>query len=137
VKIQNLHRTFVAVIGAAIASATIVAAQQTAGPATAEKKDAAIATVTFNGCLQPGSTADTFLLTAVKAKGDKSKGASKVALKVVPATEKVKLGDRVLQAVEIKGTVADAPSTGGSAETGEALKVLTATSVTWKADYCG
>ncbi|HEX5215685.1 MAG TPA: hypothetical protein VFV98_09495 [Vicinamibacterales bacterium] len=134
-KIKNLHRTFVAIIGAAIASVTIVAAQQTAGPATAEKKDAP--TVTFNGCLQPGSTADTFLLTAAKEKGDKSKGASKTALKVVPGSAKVKLGDRVLQAVEIKGTVADAPATGGSAETGEALKVLTATSVTWKADYCG
>ena len=134
-KTQNLARTFVAFIGAVITSATFVAAQQSAGPATAEKKEAA--TVTFNGCLQPGSTADTFLLTAAKEKGDKSKGASKVALKVVPASEKVKLGDRVLQAVEIKGTVADAASTGGTPETGEALKTLTATSVTWKADYCG
>ena len=134
-KIQNVHRTFVAIIGAVITSATFVAAQQSAGPATAEKKEAV--SVTWNGCLQPGSTADTFLLTAAKEKGDKSKGASKVALKVIPATEKVKLGDRILQAVEIKGTLAEAPATGGSAETGESLKVLTATSVSWKADYCG
>ena len=134
-KTQNLSRNLIAIIGAVISSATFVAAQQTAGPATAEKKDSA--TVTFNGCLQPGSTAETFLLTAAKEKGDKSKGASKTALKVVPASAKVKLGDRMLQAVEIKGTVADAPATGGSAETGESLKILTATSVTWKADYCG
>ena len=132
---QNVHRTLIAIIGAVISSATFVAAQQSAGPATAEKKEAA--TVTWSGCLQPGSTADTFLLTAAKEKGDKSKGASKAALKVVPATAKVKLGDRVLQAVEVKGTITEATSTGGSAETGEALKTLTVTSVTWKADYCG
>lgn len=134
-KTQIVSRTLIAIIGAVISSATLVAAQQSAGPVTAEKKEAI--SVTWSGCLQPGSAANTFLLTAAKEKGDKSRGASKMALKVIPATDKVKLGDRVLQAVEIKGTVTDAASTGGSAETGEALKTLTATSVTWKADYCG
>lgn len=134
-KIQQFHRTFVAIVGAAITSAAIISAQQSAGPAAAEKKDAA--TVTYSGCLQPGSSAGTFTLTNAKEKSDKSKGASKVALKVVPASEKVKLGDRVLQAVQVTGTVADAPAAGGSAETGAALKTLTAVSVKWQADYCG
>jgi hypothetical protein len=135
VKIQKLHRTFVAVIGAAIASAAVISAQQSSGPATADKKDAA--TVTFSGCLQPGATAGTYTLTNAKEKGDKTKGASKVALKVVAASDKVKLGDRVLQAVQVTGTVADAPAAGSSTETGAALKTLTAVSVKWQADYCG
>lgn len=132
-KIQKSQRTFVAVIGASIASAVIISAQQSGGPAAANKQEAA--TVTYSGCLQPGASAGTFTLINAKEKG--IKGAPKVALKVVPSSEKVKLGDRVLQAVEVKGTISDAPAPGGSAETGEVLRTLTAVSVKWQADYCG
>jgi hypothetical protein len=115
-----------------ILSGALVAAQQnkTAGqPSTGNVPGAATA---YRGCLGPGSTPDTFVLTKAKEQGQKSK--EKISLIVVPA-EKVKLDFYLLKEVEITGTVKGTVS--GSEETGQVLPTLTATKVKTTSDYCG
>jgi hypothetical protein len=110
-----MHRTTIALASAFVLSAALLSAQ-----GTTETK--------FRGCLLPGASEDTFLLTKAVAKDDKTK--TKVSLKVVADNPKVKVGDRVTQEVEITGTVTPSTVEGQPA-------TLKATKVSWKADYCG
>ena len=110
-----MHRTTIALASAIIMSAALLSAQ--AGKTETK----------YNGCLIPGSSETSFMLTNAVAKGDKTK--TKVSLKVVPANAKVNVGAQVTHAVEITGTVAP----GSNKEPG----TLTATKISWKADYCG
>lgn len=110
-----MHRTTIAIAGAIVMSAALLSAQ-----GKTETK--------YRGCLLPGSSEGSFLLTNAVAKDDKAK--TKVSLKVVAENPKVKVADRVTQEVEVTGTVT--PSTvAGQPGT------LTATKISWKADYCG
>ena len=82
---------------------------------------------TYRGCLIPGSSSGNYTLISAVAKGDKTK--TKVTLKVVPENEKVNVEAQVTHEVEITGTV--------TAGTNEQPGTLTATKISWKADYCG
>jgi hypothetical protein len=108
-----MHRSFIAFAGALALGAALVSAQ-------GQEK-------TYRGCLIP-STGDSFLLIKAVEKGDKSK--TKVNITVVPATEKVNVGQRVNNEVEVTGTVTPGKSEGEPA-------TLSATKISWKADYCG
>ena len=125
-----MNRTTIALVGAAFLSAAVLSAQNsTAKPAAMAKAPASSGnTVTYTGCLIPGATGDAFVLSNATAKGDKTK--EKVSLNVVPSSSKVKVADRVTNAVEVVGTVTPA------AQKGDA-PTLTATKISWKADYCG
>jgi len=126
-----MHRTTIALVGRRILKKKILSAQTpSANRAAAPKAPAASAnnTVTYSGCLIPGSAADSFILSNATAKGDKSK--EKVSLNVVPSSSKVKVADRVTNAVEVVGTVTPA------AQKGDA-PTLTVTKISWKGDYCG
>ena len=135
-----MHRTFVATIGAVIASAAFLAAQAktpqpAAGSTTAQ---AAGKTQTFIGCLGPGSSENAFLLSNAEEKGVKG-GAKHLNFKVVAASEKVNLEERVTQQVEVTGTFSDStpPASTNESGSGEKLPTFSATKVTYKADYCG
>ena len=132
-----MHRTFVATIGAVIASASILAAQTKTPPASAAAP-AAGKTVTYVGCLGPGSSENTFLLSNAEEKGNKT-SAKHLYFKVVPASEKVNLEERVTQQVEVTGTFSDSTPPAATSESGagEKLPTFSATKVTYKADYCG
>ena len=132
-----MHRTFVATIGAVIASAAFLAAQaKPTQPASSSAAQGAGKTVTYIGCLGPGSSETTFLLSNAEEKGNKN-GAKHLYFKVVPASEKVNLEERVTQQVEVTGTFTDSTPPATSSESGEKLPTFTATSVKYKADYCG
>jgi hypothetical protein len=129
-----MNRTFLAVCGAALLSVALVGAQEKAsGHGTDNAAANANANaVTFTGCLNVGSKADSYYLTSAKQKGVKD---SDKALKVVAAGPKVKLDPFVTQEVEITGTIdqADAaPKTDSSA-----ARTLTVTKVKFRAQYCG
>jgi hypothetical protein len=128
---------FVATIGAVIASASILAAQTKTTPATAPAQ-AAGKTVTYIGCLGPGSSENTFMLSNAEEKGVKG-GAKHLNFKVVAASEKVNLEERVTQQVEVTGTFSDSTPPAASSESGagEKLPTLSATKISYKADYCG
>ncbi len=104
-----MHRTTIALAGAIVMSAALLSAQ---GNTTATK---------YRGCLIPGSSEGSFVLSNAVAKTDKTK--TKVSLKVVPENAKVNVGTHVTHEVEITGSV-----TAGT---------ITATQISWKADYCG
>ena len=125
-----MHRTTIALVGAAFMSAAVLSAQNTtATPAASSKTPASSAnTVTYTGCLIPGSTGDSFVLANATAKGDKAK--QKVSLNVVPSSSKVKVADRLTNAVEVVGTVTPAAKSGDA-------PTLTVTKISWKGDYCG
>lgn len=132
-----MHRTVIAVIGAAVLSAAVVAAQDKSGPAASGSNSGAEkieknATVTYVGCLEPGSAANSFTLVHPKVKGKDAKGVDAAMFKVVPSTEKVKLESHLLQEVEVTGTVESA-----APATPDAPPTFTATNVKWRADYCG
>ncbi len=132
-----MHRTFVATIGAVIASAAFLAAQtKPTTPAAQAAAPAAGKTVTYIGCLGPGSSENQFLMSNAEEKGVKG-GQKHLYFKVVPASEKVNLEERVTQQVEITGTFSDATPPATSSESGEKLPTFTATKVSYKADYCG
>jgi len=82
----------------------------------------------FRGCLNPGSSQENYLLTNAVAKDDKAK--TKTSLKVVPESPKVNLEAQVTHEVEITGTVTPSTKEGQPG-------TLTATKISWKADYCG
>jgi len=103
-----MHRTTIALAGAIVMSAALLSAQGSTA-------------TTYRGCLVPGSSEGNFVLNNAVAKGDKTK--TKVSLKVVPESAKVNVGAQVTHEVEVTGTVS------GS--------TLTATKISWKADYCG
>ena len=110
-----MHRTTIALASAIIMSAALLSAQ---GNTTA---------TTYRGCLIPGSSESSYMLTSAVAKGDKTR--TKVSLKVVPENAKINVGTHVTHEVEITGSVtAGSPGQPGT---------LTATKISWKADYCG
>jgi len=127
------YRTCVAVVASVILSAGLVAAQSksTGQPASSGSQGAE---TKYRGCLAPGATADTFVLTKAKEQGQKGK--EKITLNVVPA-DKVKLDFFILKEVEITGTVKGSVSGSADAETGQVLPTLTATKAKTTADYCG
>lgn len=109
-----MHRTTIALAGALVMSAALLSAQSGTP-------------VTYRGCLIPGSSSNNYTLISAVAKGDKDK--KKVTLKVVPANDKVNVEAQVTHEVEIVGTV--------TAGTDDQPGTLTATKISWKADYCG
>lgn len=131
-----MHRTLVAVVGAAVMSAGIVFAQDKTAPASGAAAAAAAGKpVTFVGCLVPGSSEGNFTLANAEQKGIKGK-TDRQWFKVVPSSEKVKLEDHLTQAVEITGTITGTDPA-PDANSAEKLPTFTATSVKWQADYCG
>ena len=133
-----MNRTFLAVCGAMVLSAALIGAQQKPageGNTSESNSGASATTVTFTGCLNPGSNADSYYLTNAKQKGVKNADKS---LKVVPANPKVKLDSFVLGEVELTGTVdqAEAPSadkTDGAAK----ARTLTVTKAKLRQQSCG
>ena len=110
-----MHRTTIALAGAVLFSAALLTAQSN-NPTT------------YRGCLLPGSAQGNYLLTNAVAKGDKTK--TKVTLRVAPENAKVNLEAQVTREVEVTGSVTPSTQEGQPG-------TLTATKVSWKADYCG
>src|SRR5262245_3925803 len=109
-----MHRTTIAIAGAVIMSAALLSAQGSTA-------------VTYRGCLVPGSGSGNYVLSSAFANGDKSK--TKVQLKVVPDNAKVNIEAQLTHEVEVTGTVT--PGAEGKPGT------ISATKISWKADYCG
>jgi len=130
-----MNRTFLAACGAAVLSAALVSAQDK--PSSHDSSSAAASTnanaVTFTGCLNVGSKADSYYLTSAKQKGVKN---SEKSVKVVAATPKVKLEPFVTNEVEVTGTV-DQPTAAGGTDNGAAVRTLTVTKVKVRTQYCG
>jgi hypothetical protein len=78
------------------------------------------ATVTFTGCVTPGSTNDSFYLINSKQKGAK---APATTMKLVPATKKVGIGTFVTQGVEVTGTLEQAADGASSPSTLTVTKI--------------
>ena len=128
-----MNRTFAAVCGAVLVSTALVGAQQkpAEGNTGENNNSASAATVTFTGCLNPGSNSDSFYLTSAKQKGVKNADKS---LKIV-AAPKVKLEPFVAGEVEVTGNVdaADTAAASGSSK----VRTLTVTKVKLRNQYCG
>lgn len=112
-----MHRTLVSVCTAVVMSAALLGAQAKSTDNSGKSSDpgksgasAAAATVTFIGCVTPGTTSDTFFLINSKQKGVK---APATTMKLVPASKKVGIGTFVTQGVEVTGTV-DQPANAAS-----------------------
>lgn len=127
-----MNRIFVGTLGAVVMSAAVLAAQDKSGPA-AGSSPASGSTVTFTGCLEPGSSAGHYTLVNAKQKDGKSK--DKVSLTVVPG--KLKLDGNVSQEVEITGTITTGSGGASKIEGGSELSTLTATKLKFRADSCG
>ena len=129
-----MNRTFLAACGAAVLSAALVSAQDK--PSSHDSSSAAASAnanaVTFTGCLNVGSKADSYYLTSAKQKGVKN---SEKSLKVVAASPKVKLEPFVTNEVEVTGTV-DQPTAAGGTDSA-AVRTLTVTKVKVRTQYCG
>jgi hypothetical protein len=121
-----MSRSIVAILGAIAVSAVVVSAQD-----NKEKKAQPAEGTKYVGCLSQGSTQGTFTLSGATEKGKKG---TKMVFKVVPASDKVDLASRVSNQVEITGT-----ASGEGVKEGESgvLPTISATKVSWKADYCG
>ena len=130
-----MNRTFLAACGAAVLSAALVSAQDK--PSSHDSSSAAASAnanaVTFTGCLNVGSKADSYYLTSAKQKGVKN---SEKSLKVVAASPKVKLEPFVTNEVEVTGTV-DQPAAAAGTENGATARTLTVTKVKVRTQYCG
>jgi len=129
-----MNRTFAAVCGAVVVSTALIGAQgKPAGDGNSgeNSSSASAATVTFTGCLNPGSNSDSFYLTSAKQKGVKNADKS---LKIV-AAPKVKLEPFVAGEVEVTGNVdaADTAAASGSSK----VRTLTVTRVKLRNQYCG
>ena len=129
-----MNRTFLAVCGAAVLSAALVAAQEKPSGDNNNNANANANAVTFTGCLNSGSNADSYYLTSAKQKGVKN---SDKALKVVAATPKVKLEPFVTQEVEVTGTIDQADAAPKTDSSSSAARTLTVTKVKFRAQYCG
>ena len=130
-----MNRTFTAVCGAMVLSTALIGAQQKpAGEGNSSDNNAAASatTVTFTGCLNPGSNADSYYLTNAKQKGVKNGDKS---LKIV-AAPKVKLEPFVTGEVEVTGTVDQAAAPAGS-EGSSKVRTLTVTKAKLRKQYCG
>jgi hypothetical protein len=134
-----MHRTYVAILGAAIMSVAMVSAQDKSAPPSGSGTAAPPAgkPVTYIGCLEPGTGENNFTLTNAEEKGNKDKKAAHLTFKVIASSDKVKLEDHLTQAVQITGTFADATPLAGQSDTPEKLATLTATNVKYERDYCG
>jgi hypothetical protein len=88
--------------------------------ASDNSKNASGATVTFTGCLAPGTKSDAFYLTNAKQKGVKGAPAT---VKVVPATKKVDVNSFIAHEVEVTGTLDQAAAGSETAPTLSATKV--------------
>lgn len=133
-----MNRTFVAVCGAVVLSTALIGAQAKPsgeGHDTANTAGTSAATVTFTGCLNPGSNADSYFLTNAKQKGVKD---SDKVLKIV-AGPKVKLDAFVAGEVEVTGSIDPADAAAGAAASGGAAKArtLTVTKAKRRSQYCG
>jgi hypothetical protein len=84
---------------------------------------ASASTVTFTGCLNPGSKSDPFFLTSAKEKGVKGEATT---VKLVPANKKVGLDTFLTHDVEVTGTLDKAGTT----------PTLTVTKVKSRSDHC-
>jgi hypothetical protein len=130
-----MNRTFLAACGAAVLSAALVSAQDK--PSSHDNSSAAASAnanaVTFTGCLNVGSKADSYYLTNAKQKGVKN---SDKSVKVVAASPKVKLEPFVTNEVEVTGTV-DQPTSAAGTENSAAVRTLTVTKVKVRTQYCG
>jgi hypothetical protein len=125
-----MNRTLLGVCTAVIMSAAILGAQSK--PADSENKApdsaksgaiASASTVTFTGCLNPGSKSDPFFLTSAKEKGVKGEATT---VKLVPANKKVGLDTFLTHDVEVTGTLDKAGTT----------PTLTVTKVKSRSDQC-
>lgn len=132
-----MNRTCVAVCGAVMLSSALIGAQAkpaAEGHTTANTGSTSAATVTFTGCLNPGSNADSYFLTNAKQKGVKD---SDKVLKIV-AGPKVKLDSFLAGEVEVTGSIdpADAAAAAASGGTAKA-RTLTVTKAKLRSQYCG
>jgi hypothetical protein len=89
-------------------SAAILGAQTKSSDNSAKTPDngknaSAVTTVTYSGCLAPGTKSDSFYLTNAKQKG--VKGAQAATVKVVPSTKKVDVNSFIAHEVEVTGTL--------------------------------
>ena len=135
-----MNRTFAAVCGAMVLSAALVGAQGHTSDDAKGKKDskngADANTVTFTGCLSPGSNAETFYLTNAKQKGVKN--ADKTVRVVASKTDKkVGLDAFVTNEVEVTGTIDEANGTAATAGASGQSRTLTVTKVKVRGQYCG
>ena len=129
-----MNRTFIAVCGAVMMSAALLGAQSQEKASTdSNNGGAGVASVTFRGCLNPGSTADTYYLTSAKEKGVKN---SDKTVKIV-AAKKGALEPFVTQEVEVTGTIDQATAPAASSDEASKVRTLTVTKVKSRADYCG
>src|SRR5262252_5705442 len=109
-----MNRTLVGVCTAVILSAAVLGAQSKptdSDKATEPAKsgaEASASTVTFTGCLNPGSKSDPFFLTSAKEKGVKGDATT---VKLVPASKKVGLDPFLTHDVEVTGTLDKAGTT--------------------------
>ena len=134
-----MNRTFAAVCGAVVMSAALLGAQGNASDAKSSndsKNGATPNTVTFTGCLSPGSNAETFFLTNARQKGVKH---ADKTLKIVPAKTEKKVGltSYVTNEVEVTGTIDEAAAPAETAAGSIQPRTLTVTKVKVRGSYCG
>ena len=121
-----MHRTLVGVCTAVVMSAALLGAQAKStdngksSDAARNGAAATTATVTFTGCVTPGSTVDSFLLINSKQKGVK---APATTMKLVPATKKVDIDAFVTQGVDVTGTLEPAANGATSPATFTVTKI--------------
>ncbi len=130
------YRMFALTIGATMASAVLVTAQQNSPGTESGTNPSAPAKVTYVGCLSPGSGENSYLLTKGKEKGAKGKDNPRVNFKLV-AGEKVKLEPHVTHEVTITGTLSEAVAPASSGASGETLRTFTVTAVKTESPSCG
>lgn len=133
-----MNRTFAAVCGAVVLSAALAGAQEK--PATSNdsnsgntSKSPAAATVTFTGCLNAGSTQNTYFLTSARHKGPKTTDKS---IKIIPAP-KVGLDRFLTQEVEVTGTIDPLEPPAEARDGAQQVRTLTVTKVKSRAQNCG
>ena len=131
-----MKRTLVGVWTAVLMSAALLSAQaqpshngDRSSDSSKNSVAATAATVTFTGCLSPGSKADPFFLTSAKQKGVKGPATT---VKLVPADKKVNLGVFVTHEVEVTGTLDQAASSNASGQ----APTLTVTKIKSRTDAC-
>jgi hypothetical protein len=133
-----MSRTLLGVCTAIIMSAAMLGAQSQSPDNGAKSSNGKTATaptgtVTYTGCLSPGSDADSFYLMSAKQKGVKAQATT---VKVVPATKKVDLGTFVTQGVEVTGTLDQAGTSAAPAAGSESAPTLTVTKVKFSPTGC-
>ena len=133
-----MNRTFAAVCGAVVMTTAFISAQaKPAGDGNSgdNNNSASAATVTFTGCLNPGSNADSFYLTSAKQKGVKNADKS---IKILPANDKVKLEQFLTREVELTGTIDQAEGApADKADAAAKARTLTVTKAKVRNDSCG